>query len=58
MIRKLFGTEDNTASAILRLELGIVFFAYGAQLMLGGAEASASPERWAFSPAQCIFQRP
>ena len=35
MIRKLFGTEDDTATAILRLVLGIVFFAHGAQLMLG-----------------------
>jgi putative oxidoreductase len=35
MIRKLIGTDDNTATAILRLVLGIVFFAHGAQKMLG-----------------------
>jgi putative oxidoreductase len=35
MIRKLFATDDNTATAILRLVLGIVFFAHGAQKMLG-----------------------
>ena len=35
MIRRLFATDDNTATAILRLVLGIVFFAHGAQKMLG-----------------------
>ena len=35
MIRKLFGTEDDTATAILRLVLGVVFSAHGAQMMLG-----------------------
>src|SRR5947208_5318051 len=35
MITKLFTTDDNIATAILRLVLGIVFFAHGAQKMLG-----------------------
>lgn len=35
MIRKLFGTGDDVATAILRLVLGVVFFAHGAQQMLG-----------------------
>ena len=35
MLRKLFATDDNTATAILRPVLGVVFFAHGAQKMLG-----------------------
>ena len=35
MVRRLISTDDNTATAILRLVLGIVFFAHGAQKMLG-----------------------
>jgi putative oxidoreductase len=35
MIRKLYSTDGNTATVILRLMLGIVFFAHGAQKLLG-----------------------
>jgi putative oxidoreductase len=35
MIRRLYATDDSLASTILRLTLGAVFFAHGAQKMLG-----------------------
>lgn len=35
MFRRIFATDNSIATAILRLVLGIVFFAHGAQKMLG-----------------------
>ena len=49
MIRKLYATDDNTATVILRLVLGLVFFAHGAQKMLGWFGG------WGFSATMGFF---
>jgi putative oxidoreductase len=49
MIRKLYATDDSTATVILRLVLGVVFFAHGAQKMLGWFGG------WGFSATMGFF---
>src|SRR2546425_5807409 len=49
MIRKLYATDDNAATVILRLVLGVVFFAHGAQKMLGWFGG------WGFSATMGFF---
>jgi putative oxidoreductase len=49
VIRKLFATDKNTATVILRLVLGVVFFAHGAQKMLGWFGG------WGFSATMGLF---
>src|SRR2546427_1410783 len=49
MIRKLYATDGNTATVILRLVLGVVFFAHGAQKMLGWFGG------WGFSATMGFF---
>jgi len=40
MIRRLFATDDSTATSILRLVLGIVFFAHGVVKSVVGSVAA------------------
>jgi putative oxidoreductase len=48
--RKLMATDNDAAIAILRLVLGVVFFAHRPRTCSGGSVDMVSPARWASSP--------
>jgi len=54
MFRKLINTTDDLAITVLRLVLGVVFFAHGAQKALGWFGATDSPAPWPSSPNRRI----
>ena len=49
--KMIYAMDDNTATVILRLVLGVVFFAHGAQKMLGWFGGWGFPPPWASLPA-------
>ena len=53
---KLFETDDGTATAMIRLVLGVVFFAHGAQKMLGWLGGFGFSATMGFLRARCILR--
>jgi uncharacterized membrane protein YphA (DoxX/SURF4 family) len=56
MLRKLTQTDNSTGTTIIRVLLGLVFFAHGAQKMLGWFGVTGSQEPWVPSPAACTYR--
>ena len=57
MIESLTGPHGDWAVAIARIVLGIVFFAHGAQKMLGWYGGPGLARACARSPNICTFHR-
>ena len=58
MIESLTATSAHWTVGIVRVVLGLVFFAHGAQKMLGWYEGPVSSGACAPSPKICISRRP
>ena len=58
MFRKLINTTDDPTITILRLILGMIFFAHGAQKALGWFGGFGFSATWVFSLRACISPRP
>ena len=46
MMKRLMGTSNDVSFTILRVVLGVVFFAHGAQKMLAGLAALVFTAAW------------
>jgi len=58
VLRKLINTTDDPAITILRLILGVIFFAHGAQKALGWFGGFGFSATMGFFTQACISPRP
>jgi putative oxidoreductase len=58
MLRKLVHTDHDWLLTVLRLVLGIIFFAHGAQKLLGWFGGAGFSGTMGFFTHQMAFQRP
>jgi len=56
MFRKLIATDNDIATTILRLVLGVIFFAHAPRRCSDGSVDMASPAPWDSSPECCTFR--